>query len=61
MTFDIWSAVEDCLPGQIEADHEQVQVAGSAADRTSTTGWEANSSNPIGRGWQSLQHVLGGL
>jgi len=31
------------------------------ADRTGSTGWESNLSNPIGRGWQNLQHVLGDL
>jgi len=36
-------------------------TGGGTADRTGPTGWEPNSSNPIGRGWQKLQHVLGGL
>src|SRR5215211_5165870 len=31
------------------------------ADQTGATGWEPNSSNPIGRGWQNFQQVLGGL
>ena len=29
------------------------------ADQTGATGWEPNSSNPIGRGWQNFQQVLG--
>ena len=31
------------------------------ADQTGAMGWDANSSNPIGRGWQNFQQVLGGL
>jgi len=31
------------------------------ADQTGATGWEPNSSNPIGRGSQNFQQVLGGL
>jgi hypothetical protein len=29
------------------------------ADQTGATGWEPNSSNPIGRGWQNFHQVLG--
>ncbi|GAA4605959.1 hypothetical protein GCM10023107_74110 [Actinoplanes octamycinicus] len=29
------------------------------ADQTGATGWDANSSNPIGRGWQNFQQVFG--
>jgi hypothetical protein len=31
------------------------------ADQTGATGWEPNSSNPIGRGWADFHQVLGGL
>ena len=31
------------------------------ADQTGATGWAPNSSNPIGRGWQNFQQVLGDL
>ena len=31
------------------------------ADQRGATGWEPNSSNPIGRGWQNFHQVLGGL
>jgi hypothetical protein len=30
-------------------------------DQTGATGWAPNSSNPIGRGWQNFQQVLGDL
>jgi hypothetical protein len=30
------------------------------ADPTGATGWEPNSSNPIGRGWPNLRQVQGG-
>jgi hypothetical protein len=31
------------------------------ADQTGATGWEPNSSNPIGRGWQTFHQVLESL
>ncbi|WP_035355747.1 tachylectin-related carbohydrate-binding protein [Edaphobacter aggregans] len=29
-------------------------------DPSGTIGWDPNSGNPIGNGWQSMQHVFGG-
>ena len=29
------------------------------SDRSGSTGWNANSSNPIGNGWQNFLHILG--
>jgi hypothetical protein len=29
------------------------------ADRSGSLGWQPNSGNPIGRGWQDFLHVLG--
>ena len=31
------------------------------ADPSGGTGWHSNSGNPIGRGWQGLRHLCGGL
>jgi hypothetical protein len=34
---------------------------GGKADVSGGTGWHPNSGNPIGNGWQGMQHIFGGI